>query len=187
VNSYLLTGGIGLRYLDPEGDFPGKEGGTRNAFAIIVTANGFFNKSSFDFESLMPDGMGNLSVDFPESQTLGHLEVTVAPAYAYFDFNSWDPETLEQKGWGLTLGLALGFKVGKLPPGYEPETTIGPDFLPKVSIKEVPKSFGFVIKPAIGVEFPRFNPGTAEFGSFMITGFVWPFPLSLSLAAGGTF
>ena len=92
---------------------------------------------------------------------------------------SWFPEgdDLSQGGWGLLIGLSLGIEAGKLPPTI---TFTG------TGAGTEDESFDFLIRPVVGFEIPEFNPGTATFSSFTITGSYFP-PLFLTLNLGGTF
>ena len=180
---FEINADAGVRFLDPSGDFPQGDGGTRNAFSFSLNAGGGFKYAKYTFESSMGSSLPISGFNDPISG--GALVLSATPAYTYLSFNPLDSETMAQGGWGLTIGLRVGIELGKIPPDV-PEFNISGT---SAGSGEEPESdsFGFLITPVVGVEFPKFNPGTASFSSFTITGSLWPWPLMASIALGGTF
>lgn len=160
---------LGVRYLDPTGDFPDAAGGFRLAFSFEMTAIGF--AGVFTYPSVSDSGNGYGSEDEveedEESEKFGRLGATAGIGVNLLNFFSQSPGSETQRGVMLKVGLGAGgaWASGGATDGVE-----------------------LLIVPQAGLEIPSFNPGTGEFSSFAISGFVIPMdPTYLSLSLGGSF
>ena len=159
---------LGFRYLDPWGDFPGPDdpGGGRHCLSIGGSA--LLTVISLAVEA---DGVGPVE-SMEMRSTFGYLELGAMVGYTFLSFGALDPQTLEQSGWGVTLGLQVGASKS-------------------ISFEEDAESTDFqkTIRPVLGLELPSYNPGTGDISTFNITGLVDPSSSSFSviLALGGSF
>lgn len=158
---------LGVRYLDPTGDFPDAAGGFRLAFSFEMTALGFAGVFTYPTVSDSGYGYGSEDDEDEESEKFGRLGATAGIGVNLLNFFSQSPGAETQRGVMLKVGLGAGgaWASGGATDGVE-----------------------LLIVPQAGLEIPSFNPGTGEFSSFAISGFVIPMdPAYFSLSLGGSF
>ena len=166
ISSNIGTMTIGWRHLDPSGDFPGAEGGSRSCFDFRLDfgAMGGVMTQKVPSYNYYSDSYTSES----STTTMYGGQATMSLMYTWLTFSERGAGSLRQSGFGLNLGLKLGaaYYGGGDSGGVSP--IIGPD---------------------IGIEFPGWNPGSAAFSSFGFNFFVLP-PIgggAMSVAAGLNF
>ena len=159
-------GGItmGWRHLDPSGDFPDEEGGSRSCFDYRLDFGGFGGTSTQAYSSGGPQGP---SIQTATATMLGGT-ASMSFMYTWLTLGPRKPGSSKQGGFGINLGAKLGGAVSMLSGSGQLRLT---------------PLFG----PEIGVEFPSWNPGAGAFSSFGFNMFVVPWPSSPLYAAGLTF
>jgi UvrB/UvrC motif-containing protein len=160
------SGLLGYRYLNPIGNFPGVSGGNIKAFDFRLSLGATY--MSYELKSLDTDSYNPYGSSEPEMKTesksalAGQLSCVLA--YSSLTFDPLPSNSYKQKGSGYFFGLEV-----------------------KVALGDAGSGETIQYGPAVGYESISFNPGTADYSSWFITGMIWPSPLMMSISIGGTF
>lgn len=159
-------GGVGLggRYLDPLGHFPGTEGGVVHAFSAEVGVLGMLGGTRSDEQNIgivhIPASLSSLGL-IRGSVTLGYT-------FVYF-FASKDGGS--QQGIGFKVGVEGGASLSFTSFNGTTNTSVSP-----------------LIGPALGLELPSYNPGAAKVTFTSINAIVIPIDgVTISVGLSGSF
>jgi hypothetical protein len=168
---------VGYRFLDPSGDFPGPDGGSRGCLDFRVDAQLMINSITIE----LPD-FGGSSSNEPIEITHIILGGGAGIGYTSLSFDPLDEATMTQSGFGWTVGL--GFQATKIVDDGSDDEEMSDSPIGVPAADDVI----FTPMPMIGIEFPTLNPGTARLETFTIFGFILPLETTtVMLNMGGSF
>lgn len=125
--------------------FPDVKGGTWNGFFLNPTTSLRFARSS---------GSTDLTMWGPS--------IGVGAGWQYLDFSALESGTLVQSGWGFRLGYSLGYQSQHI--------SVSSGEFGTIESESSDMSHG----PVIGLVFPSYNPGTANYESSSLTMLILP-------------